>query len=483
MFVYVGLHLLNHALGLVSFDLAESALRLAVALWHSLPGTLLLYGAAAVHVALAFDSLYRRRSLRLPAIEWVRMTMGFGMPILLIGHVVATRTAFEVYGLDPDYARVIRGIWSSGNEWLQLGLLAPGWIHGCLGLHIAFGHRHHYRRAFLVCYSLALLLPVVSAIGFWSMSRELERRPPVITIAPGAATPTEVSVAVRALRRNALYGYGALFGLVALARLMRGRIERGRRSLITVAMPNRELVVPRGWSVLEGLRSHGIAHASICGGRARCSTCRVRVIDGLGHCPTASGEEARMLTRLGETQDVRLACQLRPSGDVRLLPLLSVDSAHLQPHPVSRTAGLEHEAWLLRFDVMPSDPLATWLASDVWWLLQDLMRRLAPLARRAGARMIPVGQDQVLLIVGARSRPDSSARDLITRADATIAELSQRSASQLGSRLGVRLTVHRGPVAIQPMTVDGQTSWVAVGEGVSVLGRLAQEQGEQAAGS
>ena len=33
---------------------------LAVAVWHSLPGTVLLYGAAALHVALAFLAIYER---------------------------------------------------------------------------------------------------------------------------------------------------------------------------------------------------------------------------------------------------------------------------------------------------------------------------------------------------------------------------------------------------------------------------------------
>ena len=43
---YVTLHLLNHALGIASFARAEAVLDQLRAFWHSLPGTLLLYGAA-----------------------------------------------------------------------------------------------------------------------------------------------------------------------------------------------------------------------------------------------------------------------------------------------------------------------------------------------------------------------------------------------------------------------------------------------------
>src|ERR1700694_1215184 len=61
LFAYVTAHLGNHALGLVSVNVAESGLRVAVAFWHSLSGTVLLYSAAAIHFALALVAVYERR--------------------------------------------------------------------------------------------------------------------------------------------------------------------------------------------------------------------------------------------------------------------------------------------------------------------------------------------------------------------------------------------------------------------------------------
>ena len=40
-----------------------------------------------------------------------------------------------------------------------------------------------------------------------------------------------------------------------------------------------------GTTVLETLRANGIPHASVCGGRARCTTCRVRVVSGQARGP------------------------------------------------------------------------------------------------------------------------------------------------------------------------------------------------------
>ena len=51
-----------------------------------------------------------------------------------------------------------------------------------------------------------------------------------------------------------------------------------RRGVVRLTYPNGRVVqIVRGVSVLEASRMAGIPHASVCGGRGRCSTCRIRV--------------------------------------------------------------------------------------------------------------------------------------------------------------------------------------------------------------
>ncbi len=88
LFGYVALHLFNHALGLASVQTAQRGLRLAVALWQSWPGTVLLYGSAVIHVTLAVESIYARRTLRMAPLDAVRVAVGLGIPTLMIGHAV-----------------------------------------------------------------------------------------------------------------------------------------------------------------------------------------------------------------------------------------------------------------------------------------------------------------------------------------------------------------------------------------------------------
>ena len=325
LFAYITAHLANHTLGLVSVNVAEAGLRVAVTFWHSVPGTVLLYSAAAIHLVLAMVAVYERRTLRIPVTEALRVALGFGIPLLLIGHLASTRFAFELYGLRSDYARIVWALWTSDGEGRQLALLAPGWLHGCLGLNFAFGHRPLFRRIRPLLFGLALLLPVLAALGFLSMGRELavlgadrawlEAHVPL--------TNPDQRIRLGHIRDVLLVAYFGAISLVLAARQLRSVLERRGKSMITIRYPQRDVRVPRGWTVLETSRHCGIPHRAMCGGRARCSTCRVRVIEGASRCPPPGPDERETLERVRASPEVRLACQLRPDTDIAVIPLFS----------------------------------------------------------------------------------------------------------------------------------------------------------------
>src|SRR6267142_136322 len=115
-----------------------------------------------------------------------------------------------------------------------------------------------------------------------------------------------------------LIGYFALIGCVLLARGARVLHER-RGGMIALSYGNGVTVrVPRGLSVLEASLRNNVPHASVCGGKARCSTCRIRVIGDLAALPPPARRERFVLDRVGASVDpaVRLACQLRPQEDI-----------------------------------------------------------------------------------------------------------------------------------------------------------------------
>lgn len=474
LFAYVTLHLGCHALGLVSLDAAEAGLRATVRLWHSRPGTLLLYGAAALHVGLALLAIYERRTLRMAPLNGVRIALGLAMPLSLIGHFVATRYAFERFGLAAEYSRVAANLWTAGASGLALGLLAPGWVHGCLGLRFAFGHRRLWQRLRLGLFGAALLLPVLAGLGFVTMGRELVR--PYSTAGQPAGPGAARQAALADMYTTVLAAYLGCIALVAVARTLRSLDERRRRAVVRIAYPGRSVAVPRGWSVLEASRSFGIGHQATCGGRARCSTCRVRIVDGLAHCPAPNVDEQRMLDRIDVPDAVRLACQLRPTGDIAVEPLLQVEQSRWSAAP-PRQPTTEREVAVLFFDLRVRTVAARGDASahDTIHALDRFHAIVGAAIEAGGGMTCRQAGDHSMALFGLDGdlRPScrralAAARRIERQAAAACLRLSQELALHADFAVGV----HVGAVVAGMIGDGGTRTLSAVGEAIDATARL-----------
>ena len=70
-----------------------------------------------------------------------------------------------------------------------------------------------------------------------------------------------------------------------------------------------ELSIPfaDGANLLEAAIEAGVPIAHLCGGRARCSTCRVRIIEGEDSLTERTEPEAAMAAKLEFPDEIRLA--------------------------------------------------------------------------------------------------------------------------------------------------------------------------------
>ena len=475
LFAYIAAHLANHALGLVSVAAAEYGLNLALRVWHSVPGTILLYGAAATHVALALNALYRRRTLRMPPLEVLRIALGLGIPILLIGHAVATRLAWEAYRLSPEYTRIVWALWQSDSEGRQLALLVPGWLHGCLGVNFAFGRRAWYQRARPVFFAVALLLPVLGALGFLAMGKEL-----AADIANRAFldSNSEVDAATRVAlmrtRDTLLALWFALIGSVFVAREVRAFVERRRNTAIAIAYPQRVAHVPAGWSVLEASRSHHIPHLSMCGGNGRCSTCRVQVTAGDEHCPLPGPAERATLDRIAATPGVRLACQLRPTGDIAVVPLLA--ATDMAPAPdrsgavAERDLVVVHVAWRNRRVFARGH-----LPQDVVYLSRLFVETVTGALVATGGTVSETRGDAVTALFGLAGEAAPArgyARAAAIAIDCALAGLRRRYEAEFGAPADFTIFLHEGQGAVSSDPSPPAGHHLAAGEAFDTIAAL-----------
>ena len=100
LFAFAATHFLNHALGLVSLDAMIAFDISRTALTRSTLGTVLLAAALLLHAGSALAKLAGRRTLRLPAWEWLQLGLGLAIPLLLLPHIVNTRVASLALGVD-----------------------------------------------------------------------------------------------------------------------------------------------------------------------------------------------------------------------------------------------------------------------------------------------------------------------------------------------------------------------------------------------
>jgi adenylate cyclase len=476
MLCYLASHLANHALGLVSLNAAEMVLSGAVQFWANPLVTVILYGAAAVHVALAIMSVYERRTFRLPPLELLRIALGLWLPVMLIGHAVTARLEHELVGAPSTYARVISGLWARDGEWQHMGLLAPGWLHGCLGLNFAFGRRPFWRRYRFVLLSVALLLPVLSALGFVEMGRELDRQHHLYAT---ATVPPEAVPEIATWRAGLLWGYLGLIGLAFVGRAARNVVENRQRNLVTLTYPNQVVRIPRGWSVLEASHAFHIAHLSSCGGHARCSTCRVKILAGGEACPPPGPDELATLERINAEPDTRLACQLRPRHDISVVPLMRLDGPVIR-QTVAATE-VDRNVVILLCELCDRSALERdHLPHDVLFVFTRYAETACRAVHDTGGIVSYVGHDSICAIFGLHDSPLRACRQALAAAwhiGRTLDDLNDGLDQRWGCHANIVVSVHAGFAALSYIG-QGVETVIAAGpamETVEALGAHARQ--------
>jgi adenylate cyclase len=484
LFAFVTSHLTNHALGLISMPVLAEGRELFLAVWRNAAGEALLYGAITIHVLLAFYALYRRRSLRMSIGEATQIVLGFAAPPLLLIHALGTGYAAQAFDYKDSYEAVLLTLWADdpATRLKQIAATLIVWAHGCFGLFYWLRLKPWFARAMPVLYGAALLLPVVSILGYVSAGRAVARyaadqtwRNSLLAVA-NAPTADEFAT-VYALEAQILAGLGLLFLATLAARAVRTIVEQ-RRGVVRIAYPdNRQVTISTGATILDASQRYRISHAAVCGGRGRCSTCRVRINRGLDALPPASEAEARVLRRVGAAPDVRLACQTRPTGNISVTPLLPPDASPRDSF--ARTAsmqGQEQQIAVLFADIRGFTTISEdKLPYDVVFMLNRYFRSMGEAIDTAGGRVDKFIGDGIMALFGVDQSPQSgseralrAAREMALRLDS----LNELLAHDLPEPLRIGIGIHCGPAIVGEMGYGNVISFTAVGDTVNTASRL-----------
>lgn len=485
MFIYVASHLLNHAFAVISIEAANTARIFFVSPWTNTIGTLVLATAATTHISLALWTTYIRRSLRMPTWQWVQLGLGLTIPILLVEHALSTGGGILRAGIVPNYEYVLAVFWHFApvQGWLQVVLLVVTWTHAVVGIHNWLKVKPWYTTWQPHLYGLALLIPVMAIMGYVSggfeVLEKLKNPLWLIQMLKSIQYPgPEFDQQTQQLRNYWIAGYTALVAAVFLARRVRLYFS-ARKEGIRVTYPSgRRILIPNGATLLETSRSGGIPHASVCGGRGRCSTCRVMILDCDEGCLLPPNDtEKKVLEKLKLPPNVRLACQVKPAGNVTCEPLLPPDvTAKEALNPGQYMHGQELTITVMFADLRGFTKLSeSKLPFDVVFMLNQYFQSMGTAIEGAGGRIDKFIGDGIMALFGTEGGAENSAQQALTAAremSLRLEQMNERLKNDLKEPLRLGIGIHRGPAIVGTMGHGAATQITAIGDTVNTAARL-----------
>ena len=486
LFAFLISHFLNHALGNISLDAMEEALNTHHRLWGEQPGKAIFYLAALAHTALGIWMLYERRQFRYGAAEATQLVLGLSIPVLITAHIADARLAHDLFGNEKYYSQLF-AFYTTSRPYmipLQYLVLIVAWTHGCIGLYFWFRLRPWFRRIAAVLLALAVLLPAAAALGLYQGAktvRQLYQSPEwrAETLSVKHVGTPEHRAALDRITRSILFGYAGLLVLVLAGRGVRAWRER-RAGLIRLSYGEGKTVrVPKDLTILEASLLHNVPHASVCGGRARCSTCRIRIIGDCSLLPEPSRREAFVLERVGagDNPAIRLACQLRPMRDLSFFRIFPPQtSMSLMRAGIPARNGQERYLVSMFVDMRGSTKLAeTRLPFDTVFIINRFLAAVSQAVVASGGEPNQFVGDGQLALFGLHTDPATACRQAIMAAGRiaqNIAELNEFLRGDLKEPLRFGIGIHGGEVIIGDIGSPGHIVFTALGDPVNVTARL-----------
>lgn len=484
LFAYLISHFLNHALGNISLEAMAWGLRYHLMFWQFLPVVIVFYSAVLVHGGLGIWALYERRQFRWRAIEPLQLVLGLSIPALIAAHVIVTRLGHSMFAHDRFYPQVLHGYFATMSPRFAttISVLVIAWVHGCIGLYFWLRMKRFFRRAAPFLLATAVLVPTLALLGIYQGGRTVmkESADPswrAANLSPDkVGTPAEAGTLER-ITGGFVIGYLGLLGFVLAARGVRMLRER-RAGMITLSYGNgRTVRVPKGLSVLEASLRHQVPHASVCGGRARCSTCRIRIIGDCTSLPQPSNRESFVLNRVGSAADpaIRLACQLRPETDLSFFQIFTPQTVATR-HAGGSHVGEERYLVSMFVDMRGSTRLAeSRLPFDTVFIVNRFLGAVSQAVIECGGQPNQFLGDGQLALFGLTTNRRTACRQALNaaaRISVHVEELNQFLRNDLREPIRFGVGVHGGEVIVGDIGYRDHIVFTALGDAVNVAARL-----------
>lgn len=234
-------------------------------------------------------------------------------------------------------------------------------------------------------------------------------------------------------------------------------------------------------TILEATLKAQINHTYVCGGNARCTTCRVYVVDGLSNCLPRNEKEKLLAVQLGFPPDIRLACQTKIRGNITIrrpvVDDLDREIILKQLGDVSGTKlGQEKDLAILFTDIENYTQFAeAFPAYDVVHVLNRYYQTMNEIIVQHKGIISDVAGDGILALFGVIEDSKNPVLDAINAVRAMNAALIQFNGylNQMYDRsFGIRAGINFGKVIVGNFDTGMMSKISAIGDAVNLASRI-----------
>jgi adenylate cyclase len=244
---------------------------------------------------------------------------------------------------------------------------------------------------------------------------------------------------------------------------------------------NKTIAVSPDSTILEATLKANIKHIHVCGGNARCTTCRVYVVDGLENCLPRNQKEKQLAEKLGFPENIRLACQTKIRGNItirrQVVDDLDIKIVLRQLGDTSGTRlGQEKDLSILFTDVENYTQFAEALpAYDVVHTLNRYYQTMNDIIVQHKGIISDVAGDGILALFGAVEDSKNPVLDAINAVQSMHTALIQFNAylNQIyGRSFKIRSGINFGKAIVGSFDTGMMSKVSAIGDAVNMASRI-----------
>jgi adenylate cyclase len=243
------------------------------------------------------------------------------------------------------------------------------------------------------------------------------------------------------------------------------------------------IAISKTETILDASLSAGIPHCHVCGGNARCSTCRVLVMEGVDHLTPPNLQESFLNNQMHFPPNVRLACQTRVTGGNVKLRRIIQDETDIGLYVGSAAGdstqqlGEEKTMALLFLDIRNFTHIVEGHpAFDVIHIIRKLFSLFQSRIEYNKGNIVETTGDGLYAVFNDEEGKERNAQAAVRAAYAMLGDLETLNETYFipyfEERIKAGIGVHIGKVVSGTVRVGSENHCVVMGYAVNIASRL-----------